>query len=154
MKFDKAVVLTSRNKITESTTLHIAAEGGHRDLVKILLEAGASVSDETKKGHTPLHIAAQNGHVHVINEFAKHNVNLRMLSRRSGMGASHLAALYGEVEALRELLTHIPSHLKSELPGDAVSSSVVQEFATEYDLTPIHMASYSGSDDVEIFATG
>ena len=30
MKFDKAVVLTSRNKITESTTLHIAAEGGHR----------------------------------------------------------------------------------------------------------------------------
>lgn len=65
------------------------------------------------------------------------------------MGASHLAALYGEVEALRELLTHIPSQLKSELPG-TVSSSVVQEFATEYDLTPIHMASYSGSDDVVI----
>ncbi len=30
MKFDKSLVLTSRNKITESTTLHIAAEGGHR----------------------------------------------------------------------------------------------------------------------------
>lgn len=30
MKFDKSVVLTARNKITESTTLHIAAEGGHK----------------------------------------------------------------------------------------------------------------------------
>ena len=29
MKFDKSVVTTSRNKITESTPLHIAAEGGH-----------------------------------------------------------------------------------------------------------------------------
>ena len=66
------------------------------------------------------------------------------------MGASHLAALYGEVDVLRELLTHIPSHLKSELPGD-LSSSVVQEFSNEYDLTPIHMASYSGSDDVVIY---
>ena len=66
------------------------------------------------------------------------------------MGASHLAALYGEVDVLRELLTHIPSHLKSELPGD-LSSSVVQEFSNEYDLTPIHMASYAGSDDVVIY---
>ncbi len=30
MRFDKAMVLTSRNKITESTALHIAAEGGHK----------------------------------------------------------------------------------------------------------------------------
>ena len=32
MKFDKAVVLTSRNKLTESTPLHIASEGGHRQV--------------------------------------------------------------------------------------------------------------------------
>ena len=38
------------------------------------------MNDETKKGHTPLHIAAQNGHVDIINEFARHNVNLRMVS--------------------------------------------------------------------------
>lgn len=30
MKFDKSVVIASRNKITESTTLHIATEGGHK----------------------------------------------------------------------------------------------------------------------------
>ena len=50
------------------------------ELVKILLEAGGLVNDETKKGHTPLHIAAQNGHVDIINEFARHNVNMRMVT--------------------------------------------------------------------------
>ena len=30
MKFDKTVVLSARNKITDSTPLHIATEGGHR----------------------------------------------------------------------------------------------------------------------------
>ena len=61
----------------------------------------------------------------------------------------HMASLYGEVDTVRELLRHVPSHLKSELPI-SVETSVIQEFAEEYDLTPIHMASYSGSDDVVI----
>ena len=30
MKFDKSIVVTSKNKVTESTVLHIATEGGHR----------------------------------------------------------------------------------------------------------------------------
>lgn len=48
MKFDKAVVISSRNKITDSTPLHIATEGGHYDVVKMLMDAGASASDENK----------------------------------------------------------------------------------------------------------
>ena len=43
------------------------------------------MSDETKKGHTPIHVAAQNGHVQVVNEFAKHNVNLRMVISSSSV---------------------------------------------------------------------
>ena len=34
MKFDKSVVISSRNRITDSTPLHIATEGGHYDVVK------------------------------------------------------------------------------------------------------------------------
>lgn len=48
MKFDKAVVISSRNKITDSTPLHIATEGGHYDVVKMLMDSGASASDENK----------------------------------------------------------------------------------------------------------
>ena len=146
MKFDKPVVITSRNKVTESTVLHIAAEGGHRDLVKMLLDAGASPSDETKNGLTPIHIASKNGLGQILNDCASYGINLRRLSMKSGMSALHLAALHGEAETVRELLTHMPSLLKSEVPV-SVECSVARELANECDITPLHLASYTGSDD-------
>ena len=88
MKFDKNVVISSRNKITDSTPLHIATEGGHFDVVKKLLDAGASASDENKVGLTPIHIAAKYGHSTLIEKFAKSNVNLRQVSRKTGLSAS------------------------------------------------------------------
>ena len=48
MRFDKGAIISLRNKITDSTPLHIATEGGHFDVVKKLLDAGASASDENK----------------------------------------------------------------------------------------------------------
>ena len=48
MKFDLQVVTTCRNRTSDSTPLHLAAEGGHVDVTRILLEAGASVLDEDK----------------------------------------------------------------------------------------------------------
>ena len=57
MQHDLNTVLNSRNKVTDSTPLHIATEGGYFDVVKKLLDAGASSSDENKAGLTPIHIA-------------------------------------------------------------------------------------------------
>ena len=48
MKFDLSIVTASRNRTSESTPLHLAAEGGHADVVKMLLEAGALPQDENK----------------------------------------------------------------------------------------------------------
>ena len=48
MKFDKNFVISSRNKLTDSTPLHIATEGGHFDVVKLLLDNGAQAADENK----------------------------------------------------------------------------------------------------------
>lgn len=96
MKFDKSVVISSRNKITDSTPLHIATEGGHVEVVKMLLDAGASASDENKVGYAPMHIAAKHGHLELINKFAKSNVNLRQLSRKTGLSALHIACFYGK----------------------------------------------------------
>ena len=50
-----------------------------RDVVEILLNAGASLSDETKSGNTPIHIAAQNGYYEIVNTFAKFGANMRMV---------------------------------------------------------------------------
>ena len=43
-----------------------------------------------------MHIAAKYGHLELINKFAKSNVNLRQLSRKTGLSALHIAAYYGE----------------------------------------------------------
>ncbi len=112
----------------------------------LLLKADASVAEETRQGLTPVHVAAKNGFTSLLSDFAKHGVNMRMVSRRTGLTPIHIAALYGEAEAVRELLTHVPSQLKSELPSSA-ATSLIKEFADEADLTPLHLACFAGSDE-------
>jgi len=48
MKFDKAGVISARNRSTDSTALHLAAEGGHVDLAKALMDAGANAGEENR----------------------------------------------------------------------------------------------------------
>jgi FOG: Ankyrin repeat len=47
----------------------LAAEGGHANVVRVLVKAGASCTDENKTGFTAVHLAAQNGHNQVIAAF-------------------------------------------------------------------------------------
>ena len=46
--------------------VHLAAEHGHKDVVRVLLEHGASVNCATDDGITPLMYAAQKGHMQII----------------------------------------------------------------------------------------
>ncbi|XP_023333094.1 serine/threonine-protein phosphatase 6 regulatory ankyrin repeat subunit C [Eurytemora carolleeae] len=147
LKFDKNIVTNSRNKITDSTPLHIATEGGHVDVIKLLLTHGASPLDENKPGMTPVHLAARHGHISVINEFVKEKVSLRNLSKKTGMTALHIAAYYGEEDIVRELMRHVPPSVKSEKPANP-NASLVKELAQESGLTPLHLAAYSGSENV------
>lgn len=57
MKFDRQGVISARNKITDATPLQLAAKGGHADVVKALVRAGASCTDENRSGFTAVHLA-------------------------------------------------------------------------------------------------
>ncbi|KAJ1519694.1 hypothetical protein ONE63_004957 [Megalurothrips usitatus] len=144
MKFDRAGVISARNRVTEATPLQLAAEGGHADVVKVLVRAGASTSDENKAGFTAVHLAAQNGHGHVL-EVMRSTQSLRITSKKLGVTALHVAAYFGQADTVRELLTHVPATVKSESPNGA---SLVGELGSESGLTPLHLAAYSGNENV------
>ena len=48
MRLNIKATISIRNKMTDSTPLHVATEGGYFDVVKKLLDEGASASDENK----------------------------------------------------------------------------------------------------------
>lgn len=144
MKFDRSGVINVRNKLTESTPLQLAANGGHAEVVKALVRAGASTTDENKTGFTAVHLAAQNGHGQVL-EVMKGSGSLRTTSKKLGLTPLHVAAYYGQSDTVRELLVTVPATVKSETP---TGQSLVPELGTESGLTPLHLASYSGNENV------
>lgn len=144
MKFDRQGVIAARNKITDATPLQLAAKGGHADVVKALVRAGASCTDENKAGFTAVHLAAQNGHGAVLDVMRTSN-SLRISSKKLGLTPLHVAAYYGQADTVRELLTNVPATVKSETPS---GQSLVPELGNESGMTPLHLASYSGNENV------
>ncbi|CAH1403231.1 unnamed protein product [Nezara viridula] len=144
MKFDRAGVISARNKITEATPLQLASEGGHANVVKVLVRAGASPTDENRAGFTAVHLAAQHGHGHVL-EVMKSTQSLRVTSKKLGVTALHVAAYFGQADTVRELLATVPATVKSDPPQGA---SLVGELGNESGMTPLHLASYSGNENV------
>ena len=57
------------------------------------------------------------------------------------------SAFFGEEEIARELFKHIPAHTKSTLPTKP-ENALVEDLCYECDLTALHLASYSGSENV------
>ncbi|XP_070159697.1 serine/threonine-protein phosphatase 6 regulatory ankyrin repeat subunit B isoform X2 [Polyergus mexicanus] len=144
MKFDRQGVITARNKLTDATPLQLAAEGGHAEVVKVLVRAGASCSDENRAGFTAVHLAAEYGHGQVL-EVMRSSQSLRIVSKKLGVTALHVAAYFGQADTVRELLTHIPGTVKSDPP---TGGSLVGELGAESGMTPLHLAAYSGNENV------
>jgi len=58
------------------TPLYIAAQKGHLDVVKTLIEHGARVDAATTDGATPLYIACQNGQIEVVKYLIEKGANV------------------------------------------------------------------------------
>ena len=139
MKFNQEAVRAARIKKNGNTALHLAAEGGHVKVVKLLLNAGAKANDENLDGMTPLSLASQEGHIRVI-QALKGALDWKACSKKNGLSALHVAARSGKVECVSELLTEIPAGIKSE-------RSLADPNA-DYGITPLHLASENGHEGV------
>ncbi|XP_076865963.1 transient receptor potential cation channel, subfamily N, member 1 [Brachyhypopomus gauderio] len=88
------------------TPLHLAAQSGHENVVRLLLNSpGVQADAETdSEGVTPLHLAAQCGHAAVVGLLLSRSAVLLHLRDRRGRTCLHLASARGHVAVVRVLL--------------------------------------------------
>jgi ankyrin repeat protein len=87
----------SRNSLS-AAPIHSAAAGGHRKIVKMLLEHHADPNIREQGGFTPLHTAAQNGDEEMIRILLYSGADL-MLTSNDGKTALDLALADGHEKA-------------------------------------------------------
>ena len=80
-----------------------AAENGHLECVKVLLEKGADVDAVNKYGRTPLHVAAFQGHLESVKLLLAANANPNAADKY-GITPLHATAFKGHVEIVKMLL--------------------------------------------------
>eukprot|EP01052_Picozoa_sp_SAG31_P006098 SAG31_NODE_277_length_18641_cov_21.357944_5_plen_321_part_00 len=94
----------------DRTVLAIAANNGHHELVRLIIQAGANVDSPvctplTRKrtGETPLHLASKHGHLQVARELLCLGANPNIPLPSTGFTALHVAASAGHSELCRLL---------------------------------------------------
>ncbi|XP_035692616.1 ankyrin-1-like [Branchiostoma floridae] len=88
----------------KATPLHKAADGGHVDVSKLLLNFGALVNSKDEFKNTPLHKAASAGHVGVADLLIKKNAQKDSVNKVKATPL-HLAATGGHVGVVELLLS-------------------------------------------------
>ncbi|KAI3387547.1 hypothetical protein SNEBB_006262 [Seison nebaliae] len=154
-------VINNTNPLTKWTSLHSSADGGHAEIVRLLLERGADPNIENLDGMAAVHLAAKGGHLGVI-ECLKRYGDLNYVSEKIGLTALHIAAHYGKVSVARELLANNPSMPSANSSAQKfanyqanneestnysiTSSSLISQ--PETGLTPLHLACYAGHESM------
>lgn len=90
--------------IKGNTPLMYGCAGGHEEVVRVLLEAGANVEDHNENGHTPLMETASAGHVQVAKILLEHGAGINTHSNEFKESALTLACYKGHLEMVRFLL--------------------------------------------------
>ncbi|ROT81850.1 ankyrin repeat protein [Penaeus vannamei] len=109
--------------------LHVAAEEGHEEIVKMLILGGVDVNGKNEKGSTPLHFAAQEGHEAAAEELIVKGADVNAKDE-DGYTPLHLAAFNGH-RAMVEML--IGKGAEPNAKGNGGS-------------TPLHFAAQEGHE--------
>ncbi|KAI7798397.1 transient receptor potential cation channel [Triplophysa rosa] len=152
LMFNQGRLITLNHKANGLCPLHLAAAGGHTEVVKVLLDAGASVTEEDTEGMTAVHLAAKNGHTHIL-EVLKSSVSLKIQSSKTGLTPLHVAACFGQLDFVREMLIKVPATIRSEVPVASGNSSGRDDMKRHQPLaesgyTPLHLAAQSGHENL------
>lgn len=87
------------------TALHLAAENGREEAVRVLLEKGANVKAVSDGNWTALHNASEKGHLGVVRLLLEYKADVNAATN-SGNTALHWAAQNGSEGVVKLLLAH------------------------------------------------
>ena len=102
------------------TALHMAAERGNAEIVRILIDARANVEAKTRLGeYTPLHLAAEGAHASVVRVLLEAGADVMAITTNTGVTPLHLAAkALSGAGAVQELLRHgVPVNAREASAG-------------------------------------
>jgi ankyrin repeat protein len=86
------------------TLLYLASEGGHEEVVNLLITNGADINAQDVLGYTPLHRATLRHHVNVVEILLANSANVNVVSS-SGYGTPlHIASYIGNRKLVELLL--------------------------------------------------
>ena len=112
--------------------LHLAAQSGRREVIELLLEAGAHINKTCvalfSGGSTALHFAAENEQLEVIRLLLDHGAEI--LADKEGMTPLHCACKHGKLETLQVFLD-------AKLDLERATKDVVE-------MTSLHLAAEAG----------
>jgi hypothetical protein len=131
-KINNTAMMTDQQR----TPLHLAAEWGHVEDCRMLMEAGAVLDARTDQQFTPLHLAAGWGHIEVCGMLMEAGA---MLDARTVHQATplHWAAQKGHAEVC----------------GMLMEAGAVLDARTVRQNTPLHCAAMTGQDSMCIWLT-
>eukprot|EP00913_Durusdinium_trenchii_P001698 g1570.t1 len=99
---------------TRATALSLAAQRGHLEVVRQLVEANAELDLQGCDGETALMLASLNGHLEVVQYLVQANADL-MITAKDGFDALRLAAEAEQLEVMQQLLL-----LGAEVPPEGL----------------------------------
>ena len=141
-------------------TLHVAARKGYREIVPLLIEAGADLAAQEHDGWSALHLAAYSGHTEIVEALmeggapvdattedgwtavdvansAKHTDIAALIAAHGGKGRMLGPTLYNRAAAGR--LDEV---------GRLLSQGASVDYRAPDDNTPLHVAAFGGHLDV------
>uniref|UniRef100_A0A8C0F4N6 Ankyrin 3 n=1 Tax=Bubo bubo TaxID=30461 RepID=A0A8C0F4N6_BUBBB len=139
------------------TPLYMAAQENHLEVVKFLLDNGASQSLATEDGFTPLAVALQQGHDQVVSLLLENDTKGKVR-----LPALHIAARKDDTKAAALLLQNdhnadvesksgfTPLHIAAHYGNINVATLLLNrgaavDFTARNDITPLHVASKRGN---------
>ncbi len=104
LKANSDLVSSKDDKGYEYTPLHLAAMGGHKDIVELLLSKKADVNAKDKCGSTPLQLAVDRNYKEVVKLLLAKGANVNAKPENSGGTPLSLAAANSNADIVKLLL--------------------------------------------------